>query len=288
MLLWERRGEVRRGGCSRACSAGWRELAEARIALCGDVPGVDSRIAEVPAALTDDPGLAYERFDWRLRRNRDDDAHRADAGAVARRAWAGPRRGRTGAARWRAALMREGEPEPAYRLASQHGLTEGSDYADLEWLAGYIALTYLGEPDVAADHFARFGAAVQTPISLGRAGLLAGPGARRRWATRRRRRRPTPSAPQHQTSFYGLLAAEKAGLPHGSRAGRQRRAYPDWDGLPAAESRCSRGGRVLLAAGERTTSPSASWSTWPRACTPRGDGLARRRGAGAGTSRTSR
>ena len=50
----------------------------------------------------------------------------------------------------------------------------GADYADAEWVAGYIALTRLDDPEGAAGHFARFRAAVASPISLGRAGYWLG------------------------------------------------------------------------------------------------------------------
>ena len=100
----------------------------------------------------------------------------------------------------------------AYRLASRHWLTEGADFADLEWLSGYLALTYLKEPAKALEHFTRFRQSVDTPISLGRAGY---------WEGRALEAMGRPIDAQaayefgaeFQTSFYGLLAAEKAGLP---------------------------------------------------------------------------
>ncbi len=54
--------------------------------------------------------------------------------------------------------MREGRPEAAYALASQHFLTPaaGYTYSDAEWIAGWVALTRLGKPDRAVEHFKRF------------------------------------------------------------------------------------------------------------------------------------
>src|SRR6056297_2750071 len=119
-------------------------------------------------------------------------------------------------ASWRRALarqkMREGEPRLAYEIASVHQLVEGANYADLEWLSGYLALTYFEAPELALDHFQRFRAAVGTPISLGRAGY---------WIGRAQEASGDTDAAQlayadgaaYQTSFYGLLAAERARLP---------------------------------------------------------------------------
>ena len=50
-------------------NAGWQALAKARMGLHSDKPGASALIEAVPAALKDDPGLAYERFLWRMRRD---------------------------------------------------------------------------------------------------------------------------------------------------------------------------------------------------------------------------
>lgn len=52
----------------------WDQLLEARIALREQAPGVDALIEEVPDAYRDDAGLAYERFLWRTRKGRHEDA----------------------------------------------------------------------------------------------------------------------------------------------------------------------------------------------------------------------
>ena len=159
-----------------------------------------------------DPGLSYARYNQHIRADRDaaaieillrQSAIEGGLGEPAR--WSG----------WRRALarnkMRAGEPNLAYRIASSHQMVEGSAYSDLEWLSGYIALRYLEQPELALDHFQRFRAAVASPISLGRAGY---------WIGRAQDAMGDPEAAkisyafggQYQTSFYGLLAAEKAGI----------------------------------------------------------------------------
>lgn len=158
------------------------------------------------------PGIAFELFTRHLS-NAPEDAvavllrqSRIKAGLGEPERWAS----------WRRALarqsMRAGDAQLAYDIASVHQLLEGANFADLEWLSGYLALTYLKAPDLALDHFQRFRAAVATPISLGRAGY---------WIGRTQEALGDPEAAQlayaegaaYQTSFYGLLAAEAGGLP---------------------------------------------------------------------------
>ncbi|MEV8467360.1 lytic transglycosylase domain-containing protein [Fluviibacterium sp. DFM31] len=191
---------------------GWRRLHDARAGLRRDADGVNSLIDRVPLELQEDPGLAYERAEWRFRNGHEERALELvlqRSGSVESlgkpEKWAKRRRslGRE--------LMRKGQAREAYLLVSQHHLTEGSDYADLEWLSGYLALRKLDTPGAALDHFQRFRLAVQSPISLGRAGYWEG----RAFETLG----DTASAQaayefggEFQGTFYGQLAAEKAGL----------------------------------------------------------------------------
>ena len=78
-------------------------IAKARIALRARANGVDALIAQVPASHAKNPGLQYERFVWRARKGRWDDAKAlllatsASADALGRpEAWANRRRCRPG------------------------------------------------------------------------------------------------------------------------------------------------------------------------------------------------
>ena len=107
--------------------------------------------------------------------------------------------------------MRAGNTDQAYRIASTHYLTEGSSFADLEWLSGYLALTYLNDPELALSHFQRFDAAVFTPISKGRAGYWLGR-AHEALGNSDQAQNAYAQGAVHQTSFYGLLAAQRGGM----------------------------------------------------------------------------
>lgn len=228
---------------------GWRRLHDARAALRKDADGVNALINLVPASLQDDPGLAWERAEWRFRNGHEDRALELvlDRSASAARLgkpekWAKRRRalGRS--------LMREGRSREAYLLVSQHHLTEGSDFADLEWLSGYLALRKLDTAGAALHHFRSFRAGVKSPISLGRAGY---------WEGRALEVLGESAAAQaayefggeFQGTFYGQLAAEKAGLSLDPGLLGQVK-YPVRRNSPLRQNPVYRAGVALHQAGE--------------------------------------
>ncbi len=232
-------------------SPGTRAVALARIALQEDGKGIDALIAGVPAKMAGSSGLAYDRFRWRILKDRYDEAEDL---LLERSASAKSLGDPSQWAEWRQKLarkeMREGDAARAYRLAARHHLTEGEDYADLEWLAGYIALRKLGDAGAALNHFDRFAAAVSSPISLGRAGY---------WRGRAYEALGQDGAAQaayaegarYQTTFYGLLSAERVGLPL-SPALAGGEAYPDVQGSAMAGSDLFQAGDLLMQAGDQT------------------------------------
>ncbi len=231
-------------------TADQRALAEARIAFIRKTGDVVARLAAVPAALESNPGLAYDHYAFLADRGDWTDAaailtersvSAASLGDPFR--WSGYRRV---LARW---AMREGRADDAYALASQHYLTAGEAFADLEWLAGYISLRYLNNPAQALRHFQTFTGSVDSPISEGRGGY---------WLGRTYEVLGDPDAAaaafaeaaQHQTGFYGLLAAERLGLPlDPALAGREQ--FADWRGSPLLNADLTRAGLSLLAADQR-------------------------------------
>ncbi|SDY20723.1 lytic transglycosylase domain-containing protein [Citreimonas salinaria] len=248
MALW-RGWTANAGAMLPLVDDGWRRLAEARMGLRADAAGVDGLIARVPDRLSDHPGLAHERFLWRVRKGRAQDAtdlllERSTSAAALGEPWAWAD-ARSDLAR---DLMREGDVVQAYRVASTHYLVDGSDFPDLEWLSGYLALRFLNRPDLALQHFEAFHGAIDTPISLGRAGYWLG---RAHEALDNAEAAATAYAmgARYQTTFYGLLAAERAGLPvDPALAGTE--SFGDWKTAPWTESSVFKAGMLLLEAGE--------------------------------------
>lgn len=208
MALWRGLRDVRQ--MLPLVDAKTRALAEARLKI-KDGARIDD--ADLPAAGASDAGIAYERFSRYIRKG---PAEAATALILRQSEIAGGLGEPDRWASWRRQLaraeMRAGRAETAYRLAANHQLVEGGNYADLEWLSGYLALTYLGAPDLALDHFQRFRAAVDGPISLGRAGYWIGR-AQEALGDAGAARIAYAFGARYQTSFYGLLAAGRAGLP---------------------------------------------------------------------------
>lgn len=210
-LLWqERRSEAQR--LLPRVSADWQALARARMGLQAGADGVNGLINAVPKARAADPGLAFDRFIWRMKRDMYDEAlplileRSATAATLGDpQAWAARRAVLT---RW---LLRQNRPAEAYRVASSHHLASGGSYADLEFLSGFIALRRLNDPTRALGHFRHLEAGVATPISLSRALYWQGR-AQEAAGARDAAQRAYQAAAHHQTAYYGLLAAEKLGL----------------------------------------------------------------------------
>lgn len=224
-------------------------VAKARIALRGRATGVDTLIAQIPQSHAKNPGVQYERFVWRARKGRWDDAKSlllatsSSADALGDpEAWANRRRSMA------RDEMRDGDAVRAYELAARHFLTSGSNYADLEWLAGYIALRKLNEPETALQHFENHDAAVVSPISKGRAGYWRGRALEAMGDVAAADQAYT-SAAQHQTSFYGLLAADRAGLPFDTALAAET-VPGDWRTAALTKSPVFIAGMLLQASGE--------------------------------------
>lgn len=223
-------------------------LAAARIGYMTRASGLPALLNAVPSALRQDPGLAYDRYSWLAARGERTDAvkillDRSTSGAALGEPfrWSGWRRV---LARWE---MREGRADQAYALASRHYLTDGSSYADLEWLAGYISLTYLGNPTQALGHFENGLRVSSSPISLGRMHYWIGRAHDVKGNVELAAAAYSAGA-NHQTSFYGLLASEKVDRPlDPTLAGEQ----VIWRGAPVFEQDQTKAAMILLASGER-------------------------------------
>ncbi|WP_394153730.1 transglycosylase SLT domain-containing protein [Loktanella salsilacus] len=228
-------------------------LVRARIALIRKAGNPDAAIEAVPATLRNAPGLMYDRFNWLAGKGRQTDAiailaaQSTSAEALGQPwRWASWRRI---LARWQ---MRDGNYQTAYDLAANHFVTpaqSAANYADLEWLAGYLQLRFLNDPARALAHFDNAAAEVDSPISLGRAGYWQGRALDALDRTDEARIAYARAA-QHQTSFYGLLAAEKLGVPLDPFLTGRGDAR-DWQNAPVMQNELVQAGMALLQANER-------------------------------------
>lgn len=206
-LLWDNRQDAVRRMMNRV-DAAHRALAEARMGLRNGKGNATKLVARVPNKLQRDAGLVYERARWRRRNDLHDTI--AELFVPPLQEVSRPEllwRELDDAAR--RALTR-GQPKVAYKLAIQHGATDGATFAEGEWLAGWIALRHLHDAKTALVHFKRLYASVGSPISKARAAYWAGRAAEalkqkaeaQKWYT---------DAAQWSTTYYGQLAAQRAG-----------------------------------------------------------------------------
>lgn len=248
-LLWQNRVSEAKRMLPRV-GPGWQALAQARMALRGDADGVNALIERVPADLQADPGLVYERFDWRFRRDRDDEAaelviaqSKSAAALGDPEAWAERR------AALARSLLRADKAQAAYRVAASHFTTAGSGYADLEFLAGFIALRKLGDATTALTHFRNLREGVATPISVSRAHYWAGR-ALLAAGDQAGGTAELQKAAEHHSAYYGLLAAETLGQSLDPALLNDARPA-DWRGASFANSSVLEAAMVLSRAGER-------------------------------------
>ena len=250
-LLWEgRTREAER--LMKRVPDDLQALARARLALQTEGKGVTGLIEAVPKARASDPGLAYDRFIWRMKRDLYDEAaelilERSESAETLGRpeAWA---ERRAILARY---LMRNGRAKEAYRIAANHHIAVdngASAYADLEFLAGFIALRRLSDPTTALTHFQHLLAGVSTPISLARAHYWIG---RAQEAAGQDGTASYRAAAAHQTAFYGLLAAERLGLTLDAGL-LSRPATPDWQSAGFTQSSVLAAAQLLFKAGDDT------------------------------------
>ncbi len=221
-----------------------QSLYKARISLDAMDNGVNALINRIPREYDSDPGLAYDRVLWR-----DHHGHELSALELLLEQsisettlgkpifWADTRY------RVAHALMREEKNQIAYDIASNHFLTRNdrfnsldwlsktdvptwerkqrSKYLDLEWLAGFISLRKLDEPQRALGHFYNYYQEVlrpsysypsYSPVRLGRAGYWLGVAHEAAGNTEDAKSAYRFGA-RFQTSFYGQLAAERINYP---------------------------------------------------------------------------
>lgn len=206
-------------------------LGLARLTLMVRSWNVDNIVARVPAQLKQHPGLVYERVRWRRKKGLHESAEellhtapQTPAALVRPDKWWFERRYQARRA------LNAGRVGDAYELARGHGLMDEADWlaegdlaagrsvterariSEAEWLAGWIALTRLNQPDIAYRHFVRVYAVVRYPVSIARAAYWAGR------AARGQNTEPAAAewfeiAARHGTTFYGQLAATEIGAP---------------------------------------------------------------------------
>lgn len=181
-------------------------IADARMKLRARSSAAPAAVDRLSSSARKDPGLLYDRIRYERRRDNDTGnislmlsvpaSATTEAGA---KDWWIERRI---AAR---KALAQGRFKDAYQIVNAHGLVSGGDFADAEFMAGWISLRYLNKPSEARIHFTKLRDGVSAPISkargeywLGRAYAAEGLQPNAKAAYER--------ASNFSTTFYGQLA----------------------------------------------------------------------------------
>lgn len=187
-----------------------KRIVQVRLELMENNPGA---IAKITEPLRSDPGLIYEQV--RIY------SERESFGRVYQMLYPVVGTMPSQAKWWKIKnrlireLLDQNKIKEAYYIAKNHGNEQtSSDYADAEWLAGWISLRYLNNPQESYKHFYNMYNRVEFPVSLSRAAYWAGRAAESN-------RNPDIAKSWYEvsaayvTSFYGQLSYLKI---HGNKA----------------------------------------------------------------------
>ncbi len=187
-------------------SANNRTLAAARLALAQNKPNASTLVQNLTPAQLQDEGVTFERMRWRRMRGMDSGALEMLAQKPA--APAEP------AAWWREMnilarrKLEAKDYHGAYNIIQKHKMSEGSGYAQAEWLLGWIELRFLKQPGKALPRFIKLHDKVNAAISKARASY---------WAARAAEALPDGvlaqawhrKAAAYTSTFYGQLSYAK-------------------------------------------------------------------------------
>jgi len=221
-LVWDGKEEAARRMLPRV-DAGHRAEALARFALASESKSAEKLVSKVPANLQKDQGFLFERMRWRRRKEMYDAAidilEHAPKDLTRPQLWWAERETLARHA------LQDGKISVAYRLAAQHGMTTGPNFAEAEFLAGWINLRYLREAKPAYDHFVRLYNDVSRPISRARGAYWAGRAAQE-MGSRELAAGWFAKAAQYLTTYYGQLAAAQIGTDGKAAVLEDPRATP--------------------------------------------------------------
>jgi soluble lytic murein transglycosylase len=213
-LLYGTENEAAGMRAAKRLGSGHVALAKARIAANRKGENLRALLDAVPRELHSDPGYLFAKIQM-LRR----DEKFSEAAQLMMSAPKDPGRLHNLDEWWieRRLLARKmidaNEFRTAYLIARDAALPNRDIYkTEQEFTAGWIALRFLNDPELAARHFARIGVGSVNPTTLARAGYWQGRAAEAGGRAQEARAAYTRAAEQ-STSYYGQLARAKLGLP---------------------------------------------------------------------------
>jgi soluble lytic murein transglycosylase len=199
---------------SKRLSGEYQAAANVAQLLLRGAAGADNRYGGLPASMRNESAMKLVLARFYRRQEKFDSARniimsvQGSSGVAANaEAWWGERRiiarrsvGPNHQAHWAA----------AYKMSAGHGVESGDSAIEGEFIAGWVALRYLGKPDVAMRHFTNLKNLAATRTDSARADYWLGR-TRAAMGDKAGARGAYQAAAQHSTVFYGQLSREQLG-----------------------------------------------------------------------------
>ena len=243
------------GGMRAARRLGGVEMAiaKARAAVIAKAANAGQLLDAVPEEGRSDPGYMFSRIQWLRRNERFAEAaslllaaptdravlHNLDEWWIERRLVCRK-------------LLDLGDPQTAYQIARDAVPPPRENYrGEHQFTAGWIALRFLNDPELAMPHFARIAQGITNPITLARSEYWQGRAAEAAHRLAQARAHYEASA-QYPTAYYGQIARGRLGLSQIALRrlpepnSTQRAALANLDVLRAAEILYAAGAHNLI------------------------------------------
>ena len=197
---------------SKRLGGDYQNAAKVAQGLLRGVAGADKQYNKLPSAMREQLGMKYALVRYLRKLERYSKARvilatiPSDAGDVD--AWWVERRI---IARHSVGPNRNDSVKAAYQIARAHGSTKGANAVEGEFLAGWIALRALKDPETALRHFNKLEEIAESGTEKARAQYWIG----RTYSAlgkKDKARGAFETAAEHSTIYYGQLAREQIGL----------------------------------------------------------------------------
>ena len=187
----------------------YKALYKARYLLAIRLHGVEYAIKNVPNKYKNNQGLLYQRLQLKIKKDKIDSALN-----LLLKAKSDKKNFNRPDKFWKPTsiiirrLVYKKKYLAAYKIASKHHLNKGSNYSEAEWLSGWIALSFLNNPELAIKHFLNLAENAYDPKNRSRAAYwcaktyetLGQQSLAERWYVK---------GSAYPTAYYGQLSFEK-------------------------------------------------------------------------------
>ena len=197
---------------SKRLGGDYQNAAKVAQGLLRGVAGADKQYGKLPSSMREQLGMKYAMVRYLRKLERyskartilatvPSDAGNTDAWWVERRI----------VARHSIGVRHRESEKAAYQIAKAHGSAKGADAVEGEFLAGWIALRSLKDPETALRHFSKLEEIAESRTEKARAQYWVGRsyGA---LGNKEKARAAYKTAAEHSTIYYGQLAREQIGL----------------------------------------------------------------------------